>query len=296
MSSSESGCRFRQMGHGAGAVVMAPSVHGRPQVDHHVPLRRSRTPLASTTVASRQSAAADANVPIAVRTIETPWEQESPEQALGCKCGCNRTGLFAVAPVRRCSLKCLEAPVSGTFARQRAGANVPVVGWQCGGQGFESPQLHPLEGTDSLGCRGFWPRWAALGIRDSPQTVRSRSAERLGRRVVHTVGYVVQIVLEQPGIGIEGHRGRRMAEHPLDGLNIRSRGHRQARRRMPELVRAQVVEFGASNSFVEHSWPPVSELTTPPCGAVKIKASRGLPAQAASRELIKDRGTGTRRC
>jgi hypothetical protein len=31
----------------------------------------------------------------------------------------------------------------------------------------------------------------------------------------------VQVVGEQPGIDVESHCGRRMAQHPLDGLHIR---------------------------------------------------------------------------
>jgi hypothetical protein len=99
--------------------------------------------VAGKLLASCQSRPRGLRRPSTLGTSRSRQDSNVDGGELGCKCGCNGTGLFAVVRVRGCSLRCLQAPLSGTFVPRRAGANVRVVGWQCGGQGFESPQLHP---------------------------------------------------------------------------------------------------------------------------------------------------------
>ena len=69
----------------------------------------------------------------------------------------------------------------------------------------------------------------------SPQRVHTSR----GSRSVEPVGHCVEVVTEQAGVHIERHRCGRVPEHPLDGLYVGSRLHRQARRRVPQVVRCQ---------------------------------------------------------
>ena len=61
---------------------------------------------------------------------------------------------------------------------------------------------------------------------------------------VHAFGERAEVVVEEPGVDVEGHRRGGVAEHPLDRLDVRATGHEQARGGVPEVVRAEVLEPG----------------------------------------------------
>jgi hypothetical protein len=59
----------------------------------------------------------------------------------GCSCGCSWRSSCPCADVRRCP----NQHVKGLTERRRTATNAIMTAWQCRGQGFESPQLHPLD-------------------------------------------------------------------------------------------------------------------------------------------------------
>ena len=63
----------------------------------------------------------------------------------------------------------------GSAAWRGCGAAGSAPHWQCGGQGFESPQLHSLEGPELLGWRVLRASGEQDQQRSSPQIVRMRS-------------------------------------------------------------------------------------------------------------------------
>jgi hypothetical protein len=83
--------------------------------------------------------------------------QVEATRSSGCSLGCNGVGSCVPVDVRCRSAIQLEGPISEIFVRRRTGENVPVFGWQCGGQGFES--LHSIHRgvAESLGCMGLGP-------------------------------------------------------------------------------------------------------------------------------------------
>jgi len=65
-----------------------------------------------------------------------------PDQHSGCQAGCQRRRSRSFAEDSVGSLRRLSPPIYGTFEPARLVATRPLRCWQCGGQGFESPQLH----------------------------------------------------------------------------------------------------------------------------------------------------------
>ena len=61
---------------------------------------------------------------------------------------------------------------------------------------------------------------------------------------IHAFGKRAEVVVEEPGIDVERHRRRGVAEHPLDRLDVRAAGYQQARGGVPKVVRAEVLEPG----------------------------------------------------
>ncbi len=53
---------------------------------------------------------------------------------------------------------------------------------------------------------------------------------------VHAFREGAQVVVEEPGVDVEGHRCRGVAEHPLDRLDVGATGHQQARGGVPEVI------------------------------------------------------------
>jgi hypothetical protein len=54
--------------------------------------------------------------------------------------------------------------------------------------------------------------------------------------VVHRGADLVEPVLEEVPVDVQGHGGRGMAEHLLDHLDVGSRGDGEARSDVPQLV------------------------------------------------------------
>jgi hypothetical protein len=69
----------------------------------------------------------------------------------------------------------------------------------------------------------------------------------------------VEIVAEQPGVDVERHRRRRVPQHALNGLDVRSSRDRQRRRGVPEVVRRQASDPGGHACRIEHPVTPVAE-------------------------------------
>ena len=59
------------------------------------------------------------------------------------------------------------------------------------------------------------------------RTVTSRDGCLVGE--IHAISEGAEVVVEEPGVDVEGHRCRRVTEYPLDGLDVRAAGHQQAR-------------------------------------------------------------------
>jgi protein-tyrosine-phosphatase len=57
---------------------------------------------------------------------------------------------------------------------------------------------------------------------------------------IHAVSEGAEVVVEEPGVDVEGHRCRGVTEHPLDRLDARAARHEEARRRVAEIVRAAI--------------------------------------------------------
>lgn len=74
---------------------------------------------------------------------------------------------------------------------------------------------------------------------------------------IHESRDTVEIVREQPGIHIQGHHCRGVAEHPLYDFDICSRSDRQTRRRVAQIVRPQLAEPQVGNRRVKDLTPPV---------------------------------------
>jgi hypothetical protein len=76
----------------------------------------------------------------------------------------------------------------------------------------------------------------------SPHRVRSR---RLSRCPVYTVRDVVQFVVKEPGVDVKGRGGRRVAEHPLNGLDARAASDSEAGWPFPRFARRDLATVGA---------------------------------------------------
>ena len=119
--------------------------------------------------------------PPAARTPE-PAAQRPDAAPLGtllrpecnCSCGCSRWCSRPCADVRRRA----NRHVRGATERRRTATNAIMTAWQCGGQGFESPQLHPDDQAalpmggrpESRLVPAWWPL-EPLPCRRSPQCV-----------------------------------------------------------------------------------------------------------------------------
>jgi hypothetical protein len=77
-------------------------------------------------------------------------------------------------------------------------------------------------------------------------------------RSVHALGESAKVVVEEPGVDVEGHGGGGMTEHPLDGFDVRAAGHQEAGGSVPKVVRAEVLQAGRSSRRVEHPAPEVA--------------------------------------
>jgi hypothetical protein len=60
-----------------------------------------------------------------------------------------------------------------------------------------------------------------------------------GPKFVEPIGDRLEVVVEQVGVHVEGHRRLRVPEHPLYRLYVRAGGHGQAHRGVTQLVRVQ---------------------------------------------------------
>jgi hypothetical protein len=47
---------------------------------------------------------------------------------------------------------------------------------------------------------------------------------------VHALGEPTEVVVEEPGVDVEGHRGRGVTAHALDRFHVRTTGHQEAGR------------------------------------------------------------------
>src|ERR671932_843148 len=88
------------------------------------------------------------------------------------------------------------------------------------------------------------------------RTVTSRDRRLVGG--VHAFRERAEVVVEEPGVDVEGHRRGGVTEHPLDRLDVRAAGHQQTRGGVPEVVRAEVLEPGGHGRRVEEPPPEVA--------------------------------------
>ena len=84
---------------------------------------------------------------------------------------------------------------------------------------------------------------------------------------VHALRERAEVVVEEPGVDVEGHRCGGVTEHPLDRLDVRATGHQQARGGVPEVVRAEVIEPGAQpGRQMPATRPSTAHFRIEPCG------------------------------
>ena len=76
---------------------------------------------------------------------------------------------------------------------------------------------------------------------------------------IHAVSEGAEVVVEEPGVDVEGHRCGGVTKHPLDRLDVRAAGYQQARGGVPEVVRGDVGQPGRLDGGVEDQPPPVAE-------------------------------------
>nr|WP_235508949.1 hypothetical protein [Aeromicrobium sp. Root236] len=76
---------------------------------------------------------------------------------------------------------------------------------------------------------------------------------------IHRVGDLVEAILEEMSVRVEGHRGRGMTEHLLDDLDVSARRDRQRRGSVAQLVRVQIRNSNCRRrhpeGFAEHADP-----------------------------------------
>lgn len=117
------------------------------------------------------------------------------------------------------------------------------------------------------GCDAFGAPWAHFGhIRsararsDGAVECRDRVSCELGTAFAHALGDVVEISVEQVGLGVGRHRRRLVPEHLLHDLHVRARRDGEARRSplpcvQPPLVRLHPVGDGETDHEVQHEQP-----------------------------------------
>jgi hypothetical protein len=62
--------------------------------------------------------------------------------------------------------------------------------------------------------------------------------------VTESGGDQVEVIVEEVRADVEGHRRRRVAQHPLDRFDVRAGRDREARRGLPQVVRGDAREVG----------------------------------------------------
>jgi hypothetical protein len=93
---------------------------------------------------------------------------------------------------------------------------------------------------------------------------------------VHACRERAEVVVEEPGVDVEGHRGRGVTEHPLDRLDVRAAGHQQAGGGVPQVVRTEVLQPGRLGRRVEDRRRKLPERSTAPPGEIRTRSSRPL--------------------
>jgi hypothetical protein len=77
---------------------------------------------------------------------------------------------------------------------------------------------------------------------------------------VHAIRDAVEFVVEQVGVHVEGHRGRGVPEHPLNGLDAGAAGDGEAGGGVAQVVRRERREAGGLDRLVEDV---VAEVAVP---------------------------------
>lgn len=110
-----------------------------------------------------------------------------------------------------------------------------------------------------------------LGIEPpSPHLVRTSPRGCL----IEAVGNGIQIVPEEARVDVQGHRRGRVTQHPLDRLDVRPGLDREARGRVPQVVRGHVRYADLRGRRYEHSTAEVVVAASESPGAVGIDAAR----------------------
>ena len=89
---------------------------------------------------------------------------------------------------------------------------------------------------DARGGRGDAGEGTGARLEDMYRGVASRTAECLRD--------VVEVVVEQVGVGVKRHRGRGVTEHPLNGFHIGAGADRETRRGVTEVMWGESGEAG----------------------------------------------------
>src|SRR3954468_23715958 len=118
------------------------------------------------------------------------------------------------------------------------------------------------------------------------RTVTSGDRGLVGR--VHAFREGAEVVVEDLGVDVEGHRCGGVTEHPLDRLDVRAAGYQQARGGVPKVVRAEVLEPGGHGRRVEEPPPEVARAQYRAAWRSQDEVVRALALTAAGQGLDED--------
>jgi hypothetical protein len=129
----------------------------------------------------------------------------------------------------------LKALICGIFGRRRTGENVPLPGWQCGGQGVRVPLAPPIGVPESLGCKALRPILKPDQLVAHP-SAESRSCRSWGRTAERVRGQRAE-TKSFAALGVRGRRRYSCSHLGGDRVFGECRGRRFSRRN-PDLSRA----------------------------------------------------------
>ena len=239
-------------------------------------LRRLCGPGRSSRLQSAQAAAASS---VTGGVTPTRRSTRAPSQWLGGwtsqrQRAARKTVRFLVAVVVAVgAVRGLASVVAAVFdrwsmpltERRRTAPNAIMTAWQCGGQGFESPQLHPSDQAvlrfggrlSSFLVPAWWPLEPSR-CRRSPQ------------RIAHPVGGVAAEGRHDVAVRVRGRAHLCVAEHLHDDPRVHALGEQQRRCRVPPLVEADV----AHTCLVQKGLPCLP-VRLPPSARAAMLSSPG---------------------
>ncbi len=75
---------------------------------------------------------------------------------------------------------------------------------------------------------------------------------------VHALGEGAEVVIEEAGVDVEGHRRGGVTDHPLDRFDVGAGGDEKTRGGVPEVVGTEILQSRCSSGRIEDASPEVA--------------------------------------